>query len=169
MPDSPRDQHRRLGRRRLLDDAVDAADAGAVADDASEAALLAELTPQVPHFAQRLLPLDRFLQQDPQPLRIDRLAQVVVRAFLDCFDRTLNRALRGQQNERDVGELIFQRAQQFVPAHPRHDEIRHDDGRAEGGDSSEVPLHRPPLLRSGSPRRQLARPDRTVLRDRPLR
>ena len=100
------DQHRRVGRRRLLDDAVDAADAGAVADDAAEAALVAQLTPQRPHLAQRRLPFDRFLEQDLQPLRIDGLAQVVVGAVLDRFDRAFDRALRRQQDEGDVRELV---------------------------------------------------------------
>ena len=81
-----RDQHRRRGRRRLLDHAIDRADAGAVADDPAEAALLAQLAAQVPHFAQRFLPFDRLLQQDLQPLRIDRLAEVVVGAVLHRFD-----------------------------------------------------------------------------------
>ena len=77
----------------------------------------------VAHFAQRLLPLDRLLQQDLQPLRIDRFAQVVVGAFLDRFNRALDGSLRGQQDQSDVGELILQRAQQVEPAHPRHDQI----------------------------------------------
>ena len=37
-----------------------------------------------------------------QPLRIDRLGQIVVSAVLDRLDRGLDRALRGQQDERDV-------------------------------------------------------------------
>ena len=86
------------------------------------------------HFAQRLLPLDRLLQQDAQPRRIDRLAQVVVGAFLDRLDRRLHGALRGEQDEREIGQLILQRAQQLEPAHARHDQVRHDDGGTEGRD-----------------------------------
>ena len=103
VPDSPADQHGRAGRRRLLDDAVDGANARTVADDPAEASLLAQLAAKLPHFAQRLLALDRFLQQDLQPLRIDRLAQVVVGAFFDRFDRAIDGALRRQQDEREVG------------------------------------------------------------------
>src|SRR4051794_7585692 len=55
------DQHRRLRRRRLLDHAIHTADAGAVADDPSEASLLAQLAAQRAHLAERLLPLDRLL------------------------------------------------------------------------------------------------------------
>ncbi len=110
---------------------------GAVADDPAEAALLAQLAPQVAHLAQRLLPLDRLLQQDPQPLRIDRLAQVVVGAVLDRLDGALDRALRGQQDEREVGELVFQRLEEIVAAHPRHDEVADDDRRPEARDPAE--------------------------------
>ena len=85
--------------------------------------LLAELTPQRPHLAQRLLPLDRLLQQDPQPLRIDRLAQVVVGAVLDRFDRALDGPLRRQQDEGEVRQLVLQRLQQFEAAHARHHEV----------------------------------------------
>ena len=126
------DQHRGVGRRRLFDHAVDAADAGAVADDAPEAALLAQLAAQLFHFAQRLLPLDRLLQQDAQPRRIDRLAQVVVGAFLDRLDSGFDGALRGEQDERQVGQLVLQRAQKFEPAHARHHQVGHDDRGTEG-------------------------------------
>ena len=95
----PRNQHRGARRRGLLDHPIHRTDAGAVADDPAEASLLAELTPQCPHFAQRVLPLDRLLQKDLQPLRIDRLAQIVVRAVLDRFDRAVDGTLRGQKNE----------------------------------------------------------------------
>ena len=69
-----------------------------------------------------------------QPLRVDRLAQIVVGAVLDRFDRALDRALRGQQDEGDVRELILQRPQQIMSAHPRHDQVADDDRGAEVGD-----------------------------------
>ena len=115
VPGLARDQHRCAGRRRLLDHAIHRPDPGAVADNAAEAALFAQLTPQRAHFAQRVLPFDRFLQEDLQPLRIDRFAQVVVGAFFDRFDGAVDRALRRQQDERDVAELILERAQQIEP------------------------------------------------------
>ena len=133
VPDSPAISTDARCRRRLLDDAVDRANAGTVADDPAEAALLAQLAAKLPHFAQRLLPFHRLLQQDLQPLRIDRLAQIVVGAFFDSFDRTVDSPLRRQQDEREVGELILERVQQLESAHPRHDEIADDDRRAEGG------------------------------------
>ena len=134
VPGLARDQHRRLRRRRLLDDAIDAADPRAVPDDPAEAALLAQLAAQQSHLAQRFLPLDRLLQQDPQPLRIDRLAQVVVRAVLDGLHRALDGALGGEQDEREVRQLILERAQQLETAHSGHDQIGHDDGRTKRGD-----------------------------------
>ncbi len=108
------DEHRRRRRRRLLDHAIERSNAGAVADDAAEAALLAELTAEQLDLAQRLLPLDRLVQQDAQPLRIHGLAQIVVGAVLDRFDRALDGALRRQQDERDVRQLILQGAEEVV-------------------------------------------------------
>ena len=67
-------------------------------------------------------------------MRIDRLAQVVVRAILDGVDGRFDGALRGQQDEGNVGELVFQRAQQIVSTHARHDEVAHDDRRPKAGD-----------------------------------
>jgi hypothetical protein len=110
----------RNGSRRLL------------ADDASEAALLAQLPTELPDLAQRLLPLDRLLQQDAQPRGIDGLAQVVVSAFLDRFDGGFDGALRGEQDDRQIGQLVLESAQQLDAAHARHHQIRHDDrGRNE--------------------------------------
>src|SRR5215204_1081343 len=126
------DQHRRARRGRLFDDAVNAADARAVADDPAEASLLAQLPPQLLHLAQRLLPLDRLLQKDPQSRGVDGFAQVIVRALLDRLDGGFDGALCGQQDERDVRQLILERAQQFQAAHPRHDQVRHDDRGTEG-------------------------------------
>ena len=134
VPDSPQISTDALVGAACSIDAIDAADARAVADDAAEAALLAQLAAQLLDLAQRLLPLDRLLQQDAQPRRIDRLAQVVVGAFLDRLDRGLDGALRREQDEREIGQLILQRAQQLEPAHARHDEVRHDDRGTEGGD-----------------------------------
>jgi len=128
------DQHRRVGRRRLLDDAIDGADVGAVADDPPEAALVAQLPAQILHFAQRPLTLDRLLQEDAQTRRIDRLAQIVVCAFFNGLDRGLHRALRREQDEREIGQLVLQCTEELEPAHPRHDKVGDDDRRAKRGD-----------------------------------
>ena len=109
-----------------------------VADDPPEAALLAELTAEQLDLAQRLLTFDRLVQQDAQPLRIHGLAQIVVGAVLDRFDGALDGALRRQQDERDVRQLILQRAQEVVAAHARHDEVADDDRRPEARDLAEA-------------------------------
>ena len=106
-----------------------------VADDAPEAAVLAQLAAENPHFAQRLLTLGRLLQQDAQTLRIDRLGQIVVGAILDGFDRGLDSALRGQQDHRDLAHLLPQRPQQRQAVHARHIDVGDDDAGAEGGDA----------------------------------
>ena len=127
------DQHRRAGRRRLLDDMVDLPHLAAVADHRPERAVLAQLTAQRLDLAQRLLPLDNLVEQDLQPLDVDRLGQVVVGALLHGLDRRLDGALRGQQQRRDVGALRLKRPQQTQPVHARHDQVGDDDGGTEGG------------------------------------
>ena len=83
------------------------------------------------HFAQRLLTLDDLVEQNLQPLNIDRLGEVVVGPFLHRFDGGFDRALRCQKQGRHVGALRLQRAKQGQAVHARHDEVRDDDGRAE--------------------------------------
>ena len=125
------DEHRRARRRRLLDHLVDLPHLGAVADHRPERAVLAQLPPQRLDLAQRLLPFDDLVEQNLQPLDVDRLGQVVVGAFLHRLDRGLDRALRRQQQRGDVGALRLQRAQQRQPVHARHHQIGDDDRRAE--------------------------------------
>ena len=163
------DQHGRRRRRRLFDDPVDLADGRRVADDAAEAAVLAQLPAQDAHLAQRLLALRGLLQEDLQTLRIDRLGQIVVSAFLDGFDGGFDGALRGQQNDGDVAHLIAQRAQQLQAVHPRHVDIRDDDARTEGGDALQRLLAVGGGVGRHSPTSARARSARTAWRDRPRR
>jgi hypothetical protein len=58
-----------------------------VADQPSERPLVPQLAPQDLDFPQRVEPLHDLVEQEVEPLRIDRLGQVVVRAGLDRFDR----------------------------------------------------------------------------------
>jgi hypothetical protein len=125
------DEDRGVGRCRLLDRAVDLPHPGAVADEPPEAAVLAQLAAQHLHLAQRLLPLHDLVEQDPQPLRIDRLGQVVVGAGLDGLDGGLDGPLRGEDDQRHVRVLVLQRVQQLQAVHARHHEVRDDDRRAE--------------------------------------
>ncbi len=129
------DQHRGGRRRRLLDDPVDLADPLRAADDPAEAPVLAQLAAEDADLAQGLLAFRRLLDEDLQPARIDRLGQVVVGAFLDRLDRGLDRALRGEQDDRDVAHLIAQRLEEGETVHARHDDIGDDDAGAERGDA----------------------------------
>ena len=70
-----------------------------------------------------------------QPLRLDRLGQVVVGAFLDRFDRRFDGALRGQNDDGVIAAVVLERAQQFEAAHARHHQVADDDGRAEDGNA----------------------------------
>jgi hypothetical protein len=128
------DENGRRGRRRLLDDPIDGSNPGTAADDTPEAPLLAELATQLADFTQRLLSLDRLLQENLETLGIDGLAEVVVRPVLDGFHCTLDSPLRGQQDEGDVRKLIFECPQQILSAHPRHDKIADHDSWAKAGD-----------------------------------
>ena len=89
--------------------------------------MLAQLLPQHADFAQRLVPFDDLGEQDLQPLQIDRLRQVVVRALLDSFDRCFDRPLRRQEDRGDVVALLLKPAQQIEAAHLRHHQVGQDD------------------------------------------
>jgi hypothetical protein len=121
------DQHRRRRRRRLLDDLIDLPHLRAAADHLAERAVLAQLLAQHLDLAQRVLPLDDLVEQDLEPLRLDRLGQVVVGAFLDRLDRGFDGALRGQRSHGVVAAIVLERAQQLEPAHARHHEVADDD------------------------------------------
>ena len=122
------DQHRRVGRRGVLDHLIDLAHLGALADHRAERAVFAELAPQHAHLAQRRVALDDLAQQDPEPLQIDRLGEVVVRALLDGFDRRFDRALRRQDHGRDGIAAVVDPAEQIEASHLRHDQVGQDDG-----------------------------------------
>ena len=128
------DEHGRRGRRRLLDHLVDLPHLRAVADERSERAVLAQLAPQRLHLAHRLQAFDDLVEENLQPLDIDGLRQVVVGAFLHRLDGGVDGALRGQEQRRDVGADLRQRAQQREPVHTRHHQVGDDDGGPEGGD-----------------------------------
>ena len=125
------DQHRRRRRRRLLDHLVDLPHLRAVADDAAEAALLAQLPAQHLVLALLRVELGDALQQQLQLLRIDRLGEVVLGAVLDGFDRGLDRALRRQQDDLELLGLVLERLEQLHAAHARHHHVGDDDRGAE--------------------------------------
>ena len=127
-------QHRRARGRRLLDDRIDLPHLGAVADERSERAVLAQLPAQRLHFAHRLEPLDDLVEEDLETLDVDRLGEIVVGAFLHRLDGGLHCALRGEQQRGDVGALGLQRAQQREPVHSRHHDVADDDRRTERRD-----------------------------------
>ena len=129
------DQHRRGGRRRLLDDLIDLPHLRAAADHLAERAVLAELLAQHLDLAQRVLPLDDLVEQDLEPLRLDRLVQVVVGAFFDRFDRSFDGSLRGQNHDGVIPAIVLECAQQLETPHARHHEVADDDVRAKDGNA----------------------------------
>ena len=164
-----RDQHRRVGRRRLLDHPVDASDARAVPDDASVAALFAELAPQDADLAERFLPLDRLVEQNAEPLRVDRLGELMVVPFFLGSVGALSGALCRQENNIQVRELVFERAQQAQAVEPRHDQIRHDDRRTERRNPLKRFLAVGRVFRLKSPRTDQLGEPRARRRPRPRR
>ena len=101
------------------------------ADHAAEAALLSQLPAQHLDLAQRVLALADLVEQDLQALRLDRLREVVVGAFLNRLDSRLHAALRRQQHHRAFGAIVLESLEQFEAAHARHDEVGDDDRRTE--------------------------------------
>ncbi len=93
--------------------------------------MLAQLAPERFHLAHRLQPLDDLVEQDLQPLDIDRLGQVVVCAFLHRFNRGLDRTLRGEEQRGGIGTLLLQGAEQREPVHARHHQVGDDNRRPE--------------------------------------
>ena len=104
-------EHRRGRRRRLLDDAIDRAQRRRVADHLAEPAVVLELPPKAGDVAQGILALGDMGQQRTKALRIDRLRQVVVRAFLHRRHGGIDAALCRNQHERELGQLIFDAAE----------------------------------------------------------
>src|SRR5678815_1593739 len=125
------DQYGGGGRRRLLDDLIDLPHAGAAADHAAEASLLAQLATQHLHLAQRVLALDDLVEQNLEALRLDRLGQVVVGALFDRLNRRLHTALRRQQDHRTLRIIALERLEELEATHARHDEVGDDDGGPE--------------------------------------
>jgi hypothetical protein len=99
-------EHGRGRRRRLFHDLVDLAHLETRADQPSERAALLKLAPQRPHFTQRVISRGDLIEHDPEPLGIDRLGEVVVRALLDRLNRRFDRPLCREQHDGDVRVVL---------------------------------------------------------------
>jgi hypothetical protein len=130
------DQHRRRRVRGLLDDLIDLPHLRAVADDASEAPLLAQLPPERKVLALLGVELGNPLQQPLQFLWIDGLGEVVLGAILHRFDGGLDGTLRREQDHAEM-LLVLERPQQLQAVHLRHDHVADHDRGAERGDERE--------------------------------
>ena len=96
--------------------------------------MVLQLAPQARHVAQRVLAFGDVRQQRAQTLRIDRLRQVVVRAFLHRRNGGIDAALSGNQDEGDLGELFLDAPEQLEAVHPRHDHVGQHGRRPVRGD-----------------------------------
>ncbi len=125
------DEHGRAGRRGLFDDLVNLSHFRGVADHRAERAVLSQLAPQRLDLAARFLTLNDLVEENLEPLQVDRLGQIVVRAFLHRLDCGLDRSLRGEEQRGDIRALLLQRAQEIEAVHAWHDEIVDDNRRPE--------------------------------------
>src|SRR5579864_7937814 len=125
------DEDRGVGRCGLLDDFVHFLHRPALADHLAERAVLPQLLAEHPDLAQCAMPLDDLVEQDPKPLRIDGLRDVIVRAELDRLDRRFDRALGREQDDGDFRVLLLQRLEQVEAAHTRHHQVGDDDRRTD--------------------------------------
>src|SRR5262249_6494345 len=94
------------------------------ADQPSEDAVFAELPAQAGVFELRRRAFDGALQHHLQLARVDRLLEVIERAFLDHGAyRVLDAALAGQQNHRGFRVFVPQPGKQPEPVETRHKHV----------------------------------------------
>ena len=121
------DQHRRGGGRGLLDQAVDILHGPAAADQPTHAPDVLHASPQDRDLVQGSGPVEGLLDQQPEPVQIHRLRQVVVSALSHRAHRGIDRRPPGEDDDRHPRHLLLQRAQEGEAVHVRHHEIGDDE------------------------------------------
>jgi hypothetical protein len=86
-----------------------------VADNAAEAAAIVQLAAQRLVLALLLVDLRQALEQPLELIGIEGLGQVVLGAGLDRLDRSVDRALRRQQDDLDVLDLRLSALSSSMP------------------------------------------------------
>ena len=72
------------------------------------------------------------MDHQQQVIRIDRLGEKIERAFLDGFDSILNRAVRGHDDDRQLGIQLFGRVQDAKAVSLGQAQIREHDAGPRG-------------------------------------
>jgi hypothetical protein len=67
-----------------------------------------------------------FLYQRTQPLHVNRLGQIIIRALFHRGDRAFNRAVGRHEDEQRVVVPFAHTREQFQPAESRHLDVRND-------------------------------------------
>ena len=94
------DAHRDVTAQHSLHLLRELAHLGALTHDRAEHAALTERAFQAPHVIEQLAPLPSSVHGQDQPIAIERLGHVVVRARAHRGDRGLDLELRGDDDDR---------------------------------------------------------------------
>src|SRR5262249_19561460 len=123
------DEYGRVAGRGQLDPAIDLLHALGLPRHLAEAAFLLQLMAKEVNLPRQRFLLDRFLEQDLQPRRVDGLGEVVERASAHRLDGSLHRPLAGDQQDDRWATGFLQLLEQRETVHLRQDEIRDDHRR----------------------------------------
>ena len=130
MPVSPVMQHRTGARRDALDEIGDAAHAGQGEEHVLGRPGLADLLLQEDVLRSDSLQLQRPADDELEVLVVERLEHVVRRALAHGFDRGLDRAVGGDQDDRQLRVLGANLLQEVDAAGLRHLEVGEDQVEA---------------------------------------
>jgi hypothetical protein len=112
---------------------VDLLHGRAPSDEAAEAPHVLHAAPQDRDLVERPAALEPLLDQQPQPVEVHRLGQVVVGTLPHRAHRGVDGGPAGQDDDRHAGHLLLQRGQQAEAVHVRHHEIGHHERWAQAG------------------------------------
>jgi hypothetical protein len=127
-------------RRRLLDKATNAFEGRTATYDPIVTALAARLSAKGRKHAKHVLSFNDVSQQHAKTSRVDGLDQIVVCAFSSGCNRPLNAVCVCDDDECELGQLIFERTEELETIETRQDEGGEDNGRMKAAD------HRQPLF-----------------------
>ena len=123
------DQHREVGRRHLADHVEHALHGGALADQVLEAIRVRRLLLKQPQIAAQRHALEHALDHQLELVVVERLRHVVGGAELHRLDGDLLRAVGGDHDDRGVGRVLLDPAQQVHAGHLPEVEVGDDDVR----------------------------------------
>ena len=117
------DQHRRPGRRDLLQKAQHLLHRGRLGDDATGASRRLDLPPQAAVLGPKALAFLGLAQYEKHFVGTKRLPQVVVRPCLHRLERQVVRPVRAHHDHRGVRRLFLHGANELQPVDARHPHV----------------------------------------------